>query len=79
MRLFNLNDNKGDTEGNKKVIKTITNNNRCKPIKKGKNKISEMLFVNNDNKNKVNDKKEEIKKYFFYKCFDTKTVVDEKN
>ena len=40
MRPFNINDNKEDTEGNKKVI-TIINNNLRKPIKKGKNKISE--------------------------------------
>ena len=47
---------------------TITNNNQCKPIKKEKIKLVKKLFVNNDNRNKVNDEKEEIIKYFFYKC-----------
>ena len=42
MRQFNINDNKQEIEGIKKVI-TFTNNNRCKPIKKGENKISEKV------------------------------------
>ena len=46
----------------------ITNNNQCKPIKKGKIKLVKKLLVINDNKNKVNDEKEEIKTYFFHKC-----------
>ena len=67
MRQFNIDDNKEKTEGNKKVI-TITINNQCKPIKKEKIKLVKKLFVINYNKNKVNDEKEEIKKYFFNKC-----------
>ena len=42
MRQFNINDNKEEIERIKKVI-TTTNNNRCKPIKKRKNKISEKV------------------------------------
>ena len=53
----------------------IINVNRSK---KEKIKLVKKLFVNNDNKNKVKDEKEEIKKYLFYKCFDIKTIIDEK-
>ena len=67
MRQFNINDNKQEIEGIKKVI-TTTNNNQGKSIKKEKIKLVKKLFVINDNKNKVNDEKEEIKKYFFHKC-----------
>jgi hypothetical protein len=39
-----------------------TNNNQCKPIKEEKINLLKKLFVNNnDNKNKVNNEKEEIK------------------
>ena len=64
MRQFNINDNKQEIEGIKKVI-TTTNNNQGKSIKKEKIKLVKKLFVINDNKNKVNDEKAEIKKYFF--------------
>ena len=50
----------------KKVI-TTTNNNQCKPIKKEKIRLLKKLFVNKDNKNKVNDEKKEIKTYLFHK------------
>ena len=69
MRPFNINDNKEDTEGIKKWLwlrlLIIINVNLSK---KEKIKLVKKLFVNNDNKNKVNDEKEEIEKYFFYKC-----------
>ena len=44
---------------------TIININQ---LKKEKIKLVKKLFVNKDNKNKVNNEKEEIKKYFFHKC-----------
>ena len=69
MRPFNINDNKEDTEGIKKWLwlrlLIIINVNLSK---REKIKLVKKLFVNNDNKNKVNDEKEEIEKYFFYKC-----------
>ena len=80
VRPFSIDDNKEDSEENKKVITTTNNNIQSKPIKKEKIKLLKKLFVNNDNKNKVKDEKEEMKKIFLPQMpVNTKTVIDEKN
>ena len=62
------------------MITTTNNNIQSKPIKKEKIKLLKKLFVNNDNKNKVKDEKEEMKKIFLPQMpVNTKTVIDEKN
>ena len=78
VRPFSIDDNKEDSEENKNVITTTNNNIQSKPIKKEKIKLLKKLFDNNDNKNKVKDEKEEMKKIFLPQMsVSTKTVIYE--